>query len=274
MPSGMSGMGPSGSGSQSSGKPPKLPSLDIKNPVNDISSYFIAEGCISGQRFIYSEMNSQILGNTFDFMNRGANQGGLGQAMAKQFNKCGNALLGGNSADAQSCRGQMNEQCSKALDNTCKNTGLYSQLVNLPQSASPYPDACNDALSSYSESSCFSWIIQNLTKVSIIFDYGNFNNLPQLIYNSISANTATTSGRLRYLQEVKTDVTQNDSKATVDGSIKDSDLTIDSATATTVPNPNSYVSNLNTVTDDTSLGASFMNFSVTLFIIVIIGLFF
>ena len=293
--SGMSGMNPSGSnamlsGSMSgtsgsgagSGRPPQIPTLNIKNPINDISSYYIAEGCISGRRFIYSEMTSQIQGNIYDFMNQNPQQGGgLAQQMAQGFNQCGNAFLGGNSAVSQTCRGSMNDQCSKALDNTCKNTGLYTQLVNAPQSASPYPDVCNDSQTGSTDAACFSWIMSNLSRSSIAFDYGNFGKLPQLIYNAISANTAsstaassTAASRLRYLQTVATDATESDSKAQVDGSIKDSDLTIDSATAATVPNPNSYVSNLNSVTAQVSLGASFMNLSFGLFVIVILGLFF
>ena len=51
-------------------------------------------------------------------------------------------------------------------------------------------------------------------------------------------------------------------------------MTVDSATATTVPNPNTYVASLNSVTTTTSLSSSFIKTSLSLIAIIIMGLFF
>jgi hypothetical protein len=272
-----SGSTPPPSGNASGSRPNEMPQVNFKNPTDTLTSYYIAEACISGKRIIYSEATFQMAGNVFDYMDKSPQQGNLGQAMAKQFNDCAAKFKAGTADQKKNCRGPMNDQCANSLDGTCRNTGLYNILASNPQAASPYPDACNSSLTSYSEQGCFNWIVQNLLKATIAFDYRNFSQLPNLINGSISTSgsTAVASRLLRYLQTVaSSDPTSTDSKAQISGSISDSDMTVDSATATTVPNPNTYVASLNSVTTTTSLSSSFIKTSLNLIAIIIMGLFF
>jgi hypothetical protein len=269
---------PSGSQAPPSGSQPapQLGQLNLKNPQDSLSNYYVAEGCISGKRFIYSEATFAISGNAFDYLDRSPQQGGIGAAIAQSMNNCGKAFAGSSTTDKQNCRGDMNSQCANSLDQTCRNTGLYDQITNNPQSASAYPDACNSGISTYSDQTCFNWIENNLIKGTLVLDFKNFKNLPNLIYKSISANQPASS-RLRYLQTVATsDPTKTDTKAQVSGTINDSDLTVDSATATKIPDANAYVTNLNSVTTLTTLpsgSSNYISISFTLVLIAIFGLF-
>ena len=195
--------------------------------------------------------------------------------MAQQKNDCANKLKSGNNSDKSKCRGPMNDKCSASLDGTCRNSGLYDIMLKNPQPAAAYPDACNSSLTGYSDQSCFAWVVNNLFKKTIAFDYKNFADLPKLIGNSISTTTSTNTSALRVLQTVtKNDPTSTDTKCQVTGSIVDADLTVDSATATTVPNPNTYVSSLQTATTNTALNSSYLKTSLIFMSYVIISLFF
>jgi hypothetical protein len=275
MPNGTSGLMPSGlSGIKPSGLAPLLGQL--KSLKDDLSSYYVAGGCAGGKRFVYSEASMGISGNAFDYLDKSPQQGGIGAAISKKMNDCGKAFAGASAADKQNCRGDMNSQCANSLDQTCKNSGLYDQIQGNPQSASAYPDACNSGLTGYSDQACFNWIENNLVKGTIVFDFRGFKKLPDLIYRAISANTA--ASRLRYLQTVAaSDPTKTDTKAQVSGTISDSDLTVDSATATKIPDANAYVTNLNTVTTATSIpdsgSSNFISVSFSLVLIAVFGLF-
>lgn len=268
---GTSGIRPSGSQPA-----PQLGQLNLKSAKDELSSYFVAGGCAGGKRFVYSEASMTNSGNAFDYLDKSPQQGGIGAAISKKMNDCGKAFAGASAADKQNCRGDMNSQCANSLDQTCKNSGLYDQIQGNPQSASAYPDACNSGLTGYSDQACFNWIENNLVKGTIVFDFRGFKRLPDLIYRAITANTAAT--RLRYLQTVAaSDPTKTDTKAQVSGSISDSDLTVDSATATKIPDANAYVTNLNTVTTATSIpdsgSSNFISVSFSLVLIAVFGLF-
>jgi hypothetical protein len=207
-------------------------------------------------------------------MDKKPQDGGMGQAMAQQVNNCGKAFSAGSAADKQNCRGDMNSDCANAMDNSCKNTGLYNILTSNPQSASPYPDACNSSFDTYSETSCFNWIENNLIKGTVAFDFQKFQKLPEIISQGITSSAK--SRLLRYLQTVAADPTKSDTKAQVSGTISDTDMTVDSATATKIPDANIYVQNLNSVTTTTALstGSSYVCISFSVMIIAIFGLFF
>ena len=123
------------------------------------------------------------------------------------------------------------------------------------------------------------WVINAITKGTITFDYKNLGKLPQLI----NAGIASTTTGLRYMADATAnsntvltapDASSRDSKAQVSGTISNSDLTVDSATATTVPNPNIYIDSLNSATVKTTISSSFVQMSLSLIMVMIFGLLF
>jgi hypothetical protein len=294
MPSGANSTMPSGanstmpSGAQSSGNTPRpsdsfAPPRDVKNPGDELTSYYLVSACVGGSRFIYSEATFEKSGFNFDFMTKNNDGGGMGAAMAQQVNDCSAAFASGTTTQKQNCRGPINEACAGDMDGTCKNSGLYDVVSNSPQTKSPYPDVCNDSYATTGQSSdslCFAWVVNAITKGTITFDYGNLGKLPQLINAGISSTTTT---GLRYMAtatantntvQTGTDASKSDSKAQVSGTISNSDLTVDSATATSVPNPNTYIDSLNSATVKTTISSSFVQMSLSLIMVMIFGLLF
>jgi hypothetical protein len=252
--------------------------MNFSSQSNTMQSFYISEGCLGGDRFIYSEGIFQMSGQQLDFSS--GKLPPLGQLIANQSNNCSKAFFSGSDSDKQNCRGPLDSKCAGDLDQACKNSGLYNLINANPQTSSPYPDDCNDSSLTYTDQGCFSWIMKNLTKGTVTFDYQKFQNLPAIISQSIAV---TTTSNLRYLQStvvVGTDVTSKDTKAysiVSNAKLADSDLTVDSATATTVPSANTYINDLNNSTATIKLvsssASSTLRVSLSMILIVLIGLF-
>jgi hypothetical protein len=252
---------------------PQLPNLQLGNQQNKLNSYYICTFCLNKKRYIYSESNSSLGGNVFDFSNKDVK---AGDGLANQNNACANALTKDNSDDKKKCRGDFNPDCAAKLDGTCKNSGLYNVLLKNPTLQNPYPPQCDDAQSGYSEQTCFNWVMNKFTIGTIVPSPAGIMGAGVNIAN---ANASPTSSRLRLLQDtsysypIKDDVTASDPKATAVVSttkLSDSSVSVDSATSTSVPNAALYINDLNTVVANTPISSGYIGFSVILAILVLI----
>ncbi len=99
------------------------------NQQNSLNSYYIATFCINKKRYIFGQANTSLVGNVFDFSNKGAK---LGVLLARQNNACANALTQGSNEDKKKCRCDINSDCAAKLDGTCSNTGLYNVMRKKP----------------------------------------------------------------------------------------------------------------------------------------------
>lgn len=244
-------------------------SVSFVTPVTaqavSISSYYIATGCIGGNRIIYSEMTDSTNNSFNDYMQGGYAGVGTGNTAAQQTSSCATALATGVGSKS-SCRGNMNAACTSALDNTCQSTGLYSIMQTNPASTSPYPVECNDALSTYSDIGCFTWIANNLIKGTMVFDFNSFNGLSTKIQASVAGSSRRMLQSSSAYVVSNSDSTQSDSASQVNGTVNNSDMQVDGSTSQTVANPNSYVVDMNAQTSSTKVSANWIgNFSAFLF---------
>lgn len=227
-------------------------SVSTQSQVDVIQNYYIANLCLNGVRYIFSEVVvNTINGVQIDFMIGGNAKGGIGAAAAQLTQNCGASLAGNNSTAKSNCRGDMSSTCGTSLDTSCKSTGLYDTMNNNPPPLNPNPDECNDSLATYNTTTCFSWIISHLTKGTMVFDYAGFNSIAASISTTASAKLLrflATSNSNSGATVSNNDPTQSDSKSQVNGSVNNSDMAVDGSTSTTTANSASYSNDLSTNT--------------------------
>ena len=236
--------------------------------LNVVQNYYIGSVCCGKLRTVFSTVSYSLTGTLFDYINskKGAD---LGKAAAKQNLNCVQALASNsaNSTAKSNCRGAMTQDCSDKLDKVCSSTGLNSALQTNPPALNPNPKECNQGITGYTDKACFDWILNHLTKGSISFDYAGFNSLA----SAISSDTAQPNPTLRLLessssyQTTQNDPTSSDSKSKVDGSIKNSDMSVDNSTSSSTASYSAYSSNLNTTAKNTN-SASYIQKSLGLLI--------
>lgn len=258
----LSGSGmPSGSGMQIS--PSDLP-----------STYYICSVCFGGKRYSFAEASFATSGNLIDFNDGSGNN--LGREAVKQQNNCANVLNSGTTEQKAQCRGPINDECSKKMDNTCGATGLYSLLVNNPVPQSALPAVCDDSLTTYSESSCFNWLIPKITKATIVFDYRGFLDLPRSIASSFG-----TSRRLQTSDSIKVvssdPVQLKDSTASLPATVSqvaNTELSVDGATIAQAPSTSDYLTSLAQTTANVNLNQNFLSYTYSIFVFALFALLF
>lgn len=241
------------------------------NTLVDISSFYISTGCVSGMRILYSQMSDTIGNNFFDYLQGGYLGFAVGSSANSQAAICANVFNAGLS-NATQCRGNMSTTCASNLDSTCNRTGLYSYMVANPPVFSPFPIDCNDALSTYSISACFTWIADRLFRGTMVLSVDNLNNLTLAIQASVNGAAVSTNGGTYTTSS--TDSTTSDPSSQVNGTVSDSDFTVDGSTNLKITNPNNYVNDLNSQSYTTQNSANWINrISSVLFSIFLISLF-
>lgn len=226
---------------------------------DNINSFYLSSFCLSGQRYFYSDADMGNSGKSIDIGNSQGVQ--YGKDYSLQLNSCSELFLSGTNSDKINCRGQINDDCSKKLDDSCKSQGLYDFLIKNPISSDPLPVECNDRLSSYSDLSCFQWLIPRISRGTLVFDYKLFLDLP---YQIAVSNGSKSSTIKRLLQSSSTaikigvDPSSKDSIAVISSNIyklSDSDLKVDSATPTEIPSTTSYITDLTVKTNSINLSS-------------------
>jgi hypothetical protein len=242
----------------------KVPVLNFGNQSDSITNYYTASVCLQKKRFIFTDISFSLSGNVFDLVS--GPHTSIGHDQVKQQNNCGWALKSGTDSDKQKCRGNMNDQCSKSLDQTCKSTGLYNVMANNPSLSSAIPPQCDSTAIGYSDNACFSWIVRHVLRATIVPDIKALINISKNIQTE-NEGTTTATGQLRYLgtatttdaKVVTTDPTQSDPaviKLQAQTKIQASDVVIDNATQNTTPNAALYISDLNDKTTQVKSGSN------------------
>jgi len=267
------GTAPSGSGMSSGSGMPSGSGMQISS--TDLpSTYYICSVCFGGKRYTFAEASFPTSGNLIDFTDGSGNN--LGREAVKQQNNCANALNSGNSDQKAQCRGQINDDCAKKMDNTCGATGLYNMLVKNPVPQSALPAVCDDSLSTYSDSNCFNWLMPQITKATIVFDYRGFLDLPRAIATSFG-----TSRRLQTSSSIKVvtndPVQLKDSTAALPATVSqvtNSEVSVDGATVSTAPTANQYLTALTNTVQNVSLNQSFLSYTYSIFVFALFALLF
>jgi hypothetical protein len=242
------------------------------NPLPILTSYYIASFCAGGSRYIYSEATISNQGNKVDFIFSSKRSQSFGGATAAQTSNCGLALLTGSHSTKAACRGDMATQCSDALDKTCKNTGLYDNLVRNPATSNPNPDDCNESLPGYSDNNCFEWIMSNMSFGTIALDTEAMNNLPKIIQSGIDDSRRRNRRNLATVSN--NDPSAADSKSQVDGSINEDDMAVDSSTSSKAANPKLYANSLDNESAKTSVSGSMFKVAFYTLILSILAIIF
>ena len=242
------------------------------------NEYVICSFCLSQKRYLFAEGKFSITGNLIDFTD-GSKANDLGKQSVQAQNDCAQSLKNGTSSEKKQCRGDINDECGKKMDDACKSTGLYDILVNNPVPTSPLPTQCDDSLATYTESNCFNWIMPKITKATIVFDYKGFLDLPRGIANSISAGGSPNGVRL--LQTIAVKVVSNDVVAQFDtkaiiptniAQVTTSEVSVDSSTVAAAASASNYINSLSQTTSQVTLSNTFINYSINLLIVCFIGL--
>lgn len=261
-------------------------SIPVINKLDSLNNYFLSISCLDTRRVLFTEGSWNLKGDWFDFLDTTQNKNGdISSQFSAQQNVCNNIMASGTKDQKDQCRGQMNTQCSDTLDSTCNKTGLYQTLVSNPASSSAYPTECNDAKTDYSAEKCLAWINDKLLINTIGLNIKNLINLPYFIYNSQNASTTTktTGSGLRYLQSstttstsstkvVSEDPVKKDSKALIQNAeLTDSQITVDSATATTSASSSIYIQEVNQQVQLINSNGGYITFALgTIFLLYIL----
>lgn len=239
-----------------------------------MTAYYACSICLSGKRYVYGQATFTNQGKVLDFADASAN---LGQQDAQLKNDCAAVLKNGTDDQKKQCRGDMNSDCAKKLDNACQQTGLYDILINNPIPKSALPTQCDETLIGYSDSTCFQWLAPKIVKATIVFDYKGFLDLPRAIANSLNA------ASLRYLEDTATikvvetskDPAAKDPTAIIPTNIASvAELSVDSTTTTSTPSISTYTSTLTQTASNLNLttNSSFLQCSFSLVILSLVAL--
>jgi len=262
-------------GQQGSGSQGGPQSNDKGGPVqNSIpTSYLICSVCLSGRRFLYS-MASFTSGNLFDFADSQGNN--IGKDTAQQQNQCNTALASGTTEQKANCRGNMNDDCAKKMDNSCGSTGLYDMLVKNPLPPSPLPPVCDDTVTDYTESACFQWLAPLITKATLVFDYRRLQDLPKEMAKLFST---------RRLQSSSTGITivSQDQVALKDPTavlptsvtqVTSTEIGVDGATTVSAPSSTAYLNDVMQTAAAVTLGQSYLSVQFSLLVIALFAFMF
>jgi hypothetical protein len=260
-PASNNGTMPSGSGMQSQAVQTDVP-----------TAYFICSICFGGKRYIYGQASFSNA-NFLDFNDGTGNN--LGKDDIKQKNNCAKALASGSAGEKVECRGNMNDDCAKKMDNSCGATGLYNMLINNPVPQAALPLICDETVTGYTESGCFQWLMPKITKATLIFDHRRFKDLPREISNSFT-------NAIRVLQTDSTikvvaqdPVQLKDPNAVIPISIaqvSSTEITVDGATINTTPTAVQYIQDLAQTTATINLSHSFLSTSISVLLVALSAL--
>jgi hypothetical protein len=257
------------------GTMPSGPAMQPQAVQTDVPfAYFICSICLSGKRYIYGQA-SFINANYLDFNDGTGNN--LGKDDIKQKNNCAKALASGSAGEKVECRGNMNDDCAKKMDNSCGATGLYNILVNNPVPQAAMPAICDDTFTGYSESGCFQWLMPKITKATIVFDYRRFMDLPREIANSFATATRVLQTGTTIKVVTQDPVQQKDPTAVIPTSIaqvSSNEITVDGATINTMPTASQYIQDLAQTSATIKLSHGFLSSSVSVLLVAFFALLF
>jgi len=267
----------------------------INMPMQNYSSYYFAEGCLSGKRFVFGYVVDGY--SNFKYATYQQNTFDLDARCINNAKNCATDGTGNGNGNGSKCpRNAITSTCTSDFNNRCQMSGLYSEINNikLGDPLSIYSSACDfinnqqDPTSQDFTNKCFTWFGSTFFTGSMTFNTLNMENIDSQMY--------TSSQRLRLLRFLQVNnniqftdsdpslndptsnqfknITLNGSTVNVDGSLANnprapSQLLLDLQTA----NSNNIIPTTNPNGTIITVGSSFLNLSCFIVLVVSFVLF-